>query len=660
MGSCCDDVPLVTMHNATPQQAAAAVQAMVLVHSADLSPDGNQVAWSTSYIVGDDELIELRIGSRAGGLARLVTWSPRDRSPAWAPDGRAVAFLSTIEGATSISLVDPVTLACRALVDGSSSDFKIIGPPVWSPDGRRLAFTAVVPRRKAGDPYRVTRVVGWVDGLGLVDDMAADVFVVAVATGDVTRLTADDWFNRSPCWTCNGEAVVYIASWSPETWESVAVVRAVSLEGVVRDLVTGTAFLAVTTLEDGAVVASTPGPQPNGLGRLLVIHSESVVDDRSSALELDVNGDIIGDVAIPFVDPDPRLLLHDGHAIVRVQIGDRLEVHRVTLQGPLANEVLLPGDGCLYPLAVSGSLLLHGHGSLTSPPDLYVRDLAMGQDTRITHTAAHNHTVLTPVVAEQFWINAAGGPPIDCKFLRPAHASAPLPTVLLIHGGPKSAFGEVFFGDAQVLCEAGFGVLMANPRGSRGYGPDFLNAITGDWGNRDFADLMAAVDKAVTLNLADPDRLGVSGLSYGGYMSSWIIGHTDRFSAAVIENPVSNFWSMYGTSDVGMRFLPEVILGTPATNFDEYVRMSPLTYVGQVRTPSLLILGEQDHRCPPEQGKQFYSALRRVGCDAELLMLPGESHGGSVDGAVISRRAQNEASSGASELVPVQASRMTE
>jgi dipeptidyl aminopeptidase/acylaminoacyl peptidase len=633
----------VTIPNATHQQAAAAVNAMLLVHSADLSPDGDQVAWSGSHIEGDEEFIELRIGPTDGKLAKLVGCSPRDHSPAWAPDGVAVAFLSTHDGTSSISLVDPVTMEYRVLVDAGATEFKITGPPVWSPDSTRLAFTAVATRRKAGDPYRVTRVVGWVDGLGLVDDMAADIFVVDALTGEHTRLTADDWANRSPCWTRDGEAVVYIASWSPDTWESVAVIRSVSLMGVVSDLGTGRAFLGVNTLEDGAVVASTPGPQPNGLGRLLLVRPGTDIEDRSSALGLDINGDIIGDVAIGFVDPDPRLLVSDGGAIVRVQVGDRLEVERVTLAGSFGSEVVLSGAGCFYPLAISGSYLLYGSGSLASPPDLYVRNLTTGRDTQISDTAAHNQTVLTKVVVEQFWANANGGPPIDCKFLRPAHASTALPTVLLIHGGPKSAFGEAFFADARVLCEAGFGVLMANPRGSRGYGVDFLDAITGDWGNLDFADLMAAVDKAIALNLADPDRLGVSGLSYGGYMSSWIVGHTHRFRGAVIENPVSNLWSMYGTSDVGMRFLPEVIGGTPATNFDEYVRMSPLTYADQVRTPSLLILGEQDHRCPPEQGKQFYSALRRAGCDAELLMLPGESHGGSAYGAVISRRVQNEA-----------------
>ena len=154
---------------------------------------------------------------------------------------------------------------------------------------------------------------------------------------------------------------------------------------------------------------------------------------------------------------------------------------------------------------------------------------------------------------------------------------------------------------------------------------------------------MAAVDHAVELGWADPDRLAVGGLSYGGYMAAWVIGHTHRFKAAVFENGVSNFWSMYGTSDIGLAYMAESFGASPHEDLDTYVRCSPITTAHTAVTPTLVILGDQDHRCPPEQGRQLYSVLRRAGCVAEMLVLPGASHGGSVAGSVAVRRAQNEA-----------------
>ena len=292
--------------------------------------------------------------------------------------------------------------------------------------------------------------------------------------------------------------------------------------------------------------------------------------------------------------------------------------------------------------------MLLADGTLVVAPDLWTLDLGSdkgggGTRRRLTTTAHDNAAALRPVVVERFWAQTEGGPPVQCKLLRPSGVDGPLPTVLVVHGGPYTTFGEAFVTDAQLLCEAGYAALLVNPRGSRGYGPAFSAAIEADWGNHDYRDLMAAVDHAVAAGWADPDRLGVSGLSYGGFMTAWIIAHTHRFKAAVYENGVSNFVSMYGTSDIGLSYLPEALRRPPFEDLDTYLRCSPVTTAHTAVTPTLVIVGEQDHRCPPEQGLQLYSVLRRAGCTAELLVLPGASHGGSVDGSVVVRRAQNEA-----------------
>ena len=236
------------------------------------------------------------------------------------------------------------------------------------------------------------------------------------------------------------------------------------------------------------------------------------------------------------------------------------------------------------------------------------------------------------------------GAPVEGWFLQTGRErTAPLPTVLSIHGGPHAAWGAHFNFDHLMFTGAGYGVLLVNHRASTGYGDAFATAIMGDWGNLDYADLMAGVDHAIEEELADPDRLGVFGISGGGNLTGWIIGHTDRFKAACPENPVFNWFSMYGTSDVGADFSVRELGGTPYDAEDVYRRCSPITYADRCTTPTLFLQHESDYRCPAEQTEQFFTVLRVNGVPAEMLRFPNTSHGGSVRGPIGHRRAQNEA-----------------
>jgi dipeptidyl aminopeptidase/acylaminoacyl peptidase len=225
----------------------------------------------------------------------------------------------------------------------------------------------------------------------------------------------------------------------------------------------------------------------------------------------------------------------------------------------------------------------------------------------------------------------------------PTSGARPYPMVLYIHGGPHSGFGHIFSFDFQMLAGAGYAVLLVNQRGSTGYGDAFATQIIGDWGNQDYGDLMAGVDHAVSRGLADAERLGVCGLSGGGNLSCWIVGQTERFKAAVPENPVTNWVSFYGVSDIGPWFAVAELGGHPHEIPDVYRRCSPITYAHRCTTPTLLIQGEADYRCPAEQSEQFYAVLKANGCPVEMLRLPASSHGGSIRGRPPLRRAQNEA-----------------
>lgn len=235
---------------------------------------------------------------------------------------------------------------------------------------------------------------------------------------------------------------------------------------------------------------------------------------------------------------------------------------------------------------------------------------------------------------ERFTFSAKGGPLVDGWVIRPApfREGGKYPAVLAIHGGPMAMYASAFFFEFQLLASKGIGVIYCNPRGSQGYGEEFCAAIEKEWGTADYADLMACVDAAVkTFPWIDPERLGVTGGSYGGYMTSWIIGHTDRFRAACSTRAVNNAHSFFGTSDIGLQW-DEIYHGTPWKDWENLIRQSPVTYAGNVKTPTLILHNEEDYRCPIEQGEQLFAALKKLGVKTEFIRYPGESHGMSRSG----------------------------
>jgi dipeptidyl aminopeptidase/acylaminoacyl peptidase len=203
--------------------------------------------------------------------------------------------------------------------------------------------------------------------------------------------------------------------------------------------------------------------------------------------------------------------------------------------------------------------------------------------------------------------------------------------VLEIHGGPTVMYGYVFFFEFQLLATNGFAVISSNPRGSMGYGEEFAAAIRGDWGNLDYTDVMAAVDEALRQGSLDPDRLGVAGGSYGGYMTNWIVTQNNRFKAAVSMRGISNLYSFFGTSDGG--YLHADDYGAPPWKIPQiYLQQSPITYAANVRTPLLIIHSDRDYRVPIEQGEQFYTALKFLQRNVRMLRFITETHELSREG----------------------------
>jgi dipeptidyl aminopeptidase/acylaminoacyl peptidase len=307
-----------------------------------------------------------------------------------------------------------------------------------------------------------------------------------------------------------------------------------------------------------------------------------------------------------------------------------------------ATEPVVAGERLLSGFDMVGDVIAFAATTPTSPSDVFVQ--RGGEVIQLTDLgAALTEKGRRVAVPQRFTASPADGVEVECWIIEPEHApDERVPLLLNIHGGPFSHYGSRFFDEFQLEVGAGFGVVFCNPRGSSGYSQGWGRAIRwpecetdpgSGWGGVDYDDLMSCVDEAVKRNdWIDPDRIGVMGGSYGGYMTSWMIGHTDRFAAAISERSVNNLLTLDHGSDVAGSFVSYV----GVRHIDDpkpYLRQSPITYVREIDTPLLIIHSEDDLRCPVNQAEELFVALRLLGRTPEFVRFPGESHELSRSGA---------------------------
>jgi dipeptidyl aminopeptidase/acylaminoacyl peptidase len=334
---------------------------------------------------------------------------------------------------------------------------------------------------------------------------------------------------------------------------------------------------------------------------------------------------------------------NDGQsAYVTVLDGGTFQIHRITLTGPEAWTPVVTGERCCTLQDMNRKHLLFAVSTINAPWELYIANLDGSHEHQLTRINAGLLAQRALPAVEHLLFPGKDETQVEGWILKPALGRPPYPTILYIHGGRQAANGHVFGFDHQMLAGAGYAVLLVNYRGSVGYGDEFALSAVRDWGNHDYGDLMAGVDFAIEGGLADPDRLGCCGVSAGGTLSCWIVGQTDRFKAAVPENPITNWASAYGTSDIGHWFHVQEFGGPLHETLGLALRNSAIIYAHRCKTPTLLVHHEQDYRCPSDQAEQFYAVLKASGCIVEMVRFPGSSHGGAARGEPQVRRVQNE------------------
>jgi dipeptidyl aminopeptidase/acylaminoacyl peptidase len=564
---------------------------------------------------------------------RLTQGTGAQTQPAVSPDGSRVAFLETQDGEDG----QETAQLCVCPLDGGPvtvlTDFpRGTGPvgPSWSPDGEFLAVDAWdAPPRDPVLPYRVTRTLWRRDGLGLIDDHLTDLFVVPAAGGSPQRLTTEEGVISFHEWSPDGTSILFGVSGMPGS-NDYAIKIADHPTGTIRTVTTEPCLVYTAVgcwLPDGRVAYTSPWEIYKRIDLLVYDPATGAVDSRAA----ETDGQLFGLMQSGF-DPrtiEPRIVAGPTGewAYVFVQKGGSLRATRIALDGERRVEFLTePGYSCV-PVAIDGTRLLTIRTAHTEPANLWVLDTATGEGAAATDLNRGWLTELPFEVHHLSYPSGDGAVQIEGWYLAPRHAPAPHPTVLHIHGGPFAAHGEIFNVDNLLLTAAGYGVLSVNFRGGSGYGEDFAAMLIGDWGRFDMADLLQGVEEAVGRGLADGDRIASFGLSGGGYMTAWLLTHSERFRAGISECLVSDWAGMLG-SDIPnvIRTWMDSAPGDGVDSMAPYVRMAPSAYAARCAAPLLVLEHEADLRCPVSQGDILYNELKLAGKETEMLRLPAVPH----------------------------------
>ena len=630
------------------------LMAIPVLNDPQLSPDGAHVAFTVARADRDANTyrIHLWLVPAAGGEPRqLTTAQAKETAPRWSPDGTRLVFLSDRGGDKQAWVIPVGGGEARALTSGKLSP----ADPAWSPDGRWVAFVGkpeAARGRDESDVKVISRLRYKQDGEGFWDGRWKQIFVVAADGGPARQVTGGDYDHLTPAWSPDGTLLAYTGNAAPDAdlsnasdvWvvpaggggsprrltKSLGPVQAPAWSpdgrtiayvghdnacwgatnwGVWTVPAAGGEPVCLTAHEDRSVghhiiTDARVHPASGGLtwsrdgGRLFFMVADGASTQIASIAAVAASG--------PAAAPDLtiRLETRGAHELIGCSL-DRAARRAACIQ----SDPLTPGELAVFD--VGGEL--RRVTDLTGPA---LRPLALARPERFQFESVDGWTV-------EGWVMRPSNP---------AHGEH-APAVLEIHGGPHGAYGNAFFHEFQVLAAEGYGVVYLNPRGSLGYGQRFAAGTRHDWGGKDYEDLMRGLDHALAAHpWIDRARLGVAGGSYGGFMTNWIVGHTQRFRAGVTMRSVSNAYSQWGTSDLaymkGMWEYP----GDPWEAPQFYLERSPITYVREMRTPLLIIHSEQDHRCPIEQGEQLFVALKKQGVPTLFVRFPNESHDLSRNG----------------------------
>lgn len=614
-----------------------------------VSPDGTEVVYVQTHIdeKKKDYVSNLFYINLDDKKPQQWTFGEdKTHSPVWSPDGSQIAFVSSRNGKPQIFVLSKSGGEAKQVTNcknGATS-------PTWSPCGEKIAFSIKLgkdeniedkaennqKKDKELKPLEIEKMKHKSDAAGFLDmEQFSQIAIVHLASGELELLTEGKHNLQLGTWSPNGKYLSYIADLTEDLdFSFISDIYLLDLETKHgRKLTEGSGVFYQTSWSPNSRFIAYVGSErefENATQPKLWIYDLDNNNTTCVTSEFDAPvGDFaIGDFLQGVVPPRVQWLEDNNSFYFQLTNHGNTSIYFGNLSGELYPAI--HDDQYVYGFSLDSKndRAVVAISTTTNPGDLFYVNLNTGEKEQLTTVNEEFLKTRALSVPEAIEFEGADGWKVNGWMMKPIgyEEGEKYPLILEIHGGPHAMYANSYFNEFQILAAQGFAVLYTNPRGSHGYGQKFVDAVRGDYGGNDYNDLMAAVDYALEqYDFIDQKRLGVTGGSYGGFMTNWIVGQTNRFKAAVTQRCISNWISFYGVSDIGYYFTDWQIQGG-LNDIEKLWKHSPLKYVDNVETPLLILHSEKDYRCPIEQAEQLFIALKHRKKETKFVRFPEANH----------------------------------